>query len=74
MSNNQSRMAENYEIIASFQIGDKEVVFGRDLNCDKPYFCGLYSKEKTPWVYYDYDFYDLIYDNVQSQDGESIRK
>ncbi len=35
---------------------------------------GLYSKEKTPWVYFDYDFYDLIYDNVQTQDGESIRK
>ena len=35
---------------------------------------GLYSKEKTPWVYHDYDFYDLIYDNVQLQDGESIRK
>jgi len=45
MSNNQSRMAENYEIISAFPIGDKEVVFGRDLNCDKPYFCGLYTKE-----------------------------
>lgn len=35
---------------------------------------GLYSKEKTPWVYFDYDFYDLIYDNVRSQAGESIKK
>ncbi len=35
---------------------------------------GLYSKEKTPWVYFDYDFYDLIYDNVQPQTGESIKK
>ena len=45
MKNEEKRMAENYEIIATFPIGDKEVVFGRDLNCDKPYFCGLYSKE-----------------------------
>ena len=35
---------------------------------------GLYSKEKTPWVYFDYDFYDLIYDNVQSQNNENIQK
>ena len=35
---------------------------------------GLYSKEKTPWVYFDYDFYDLIYDNFRSQAGESIKK
>ena len=45
MLNNQPRMAENYEIISAFPIGDKEVVFGRDIFCDKPYFCGLYSKE-----------------------------
>lgn len=45
MKNDEKRMAENYEIIAAFPIGDKEVVFGRDLNCDQPYFCGLYSKE-----------------------------
>ena len=45
MENEEKRMAENYEIISAFRIGDKEVVFGRDLNCDKPYFCGLYSKE-----------------------------
>ena len=35
---------------------------------------GLYSKEKTPWIYFDYDFYDLIYDNVFQQDSDSIRK
>ena len=35
---------------------------------------GLYSKEKTPWVYFDYDYYDLIYDNVRTQTGESIKK
>lgn len=35
---------------------------------------GLYSKERTPWVYFDYDFHDLIYDNVQSQVGEDIRR
>lgn len=23
---------------------------------------GLYSKEKTPWAFYNYDYYDLIYD------------
>lgn len=35
---------------------------------------GLYSKEKTPWSYVDYDFYDLIYDNVLQQDSDSIKK
>ena len=35
---------------------------------------GLYSKEKTPWVYYNYDLYDLIYDNVLQQDSGSIKR
>ena len=35
---------------------------------------GLYSKEKTPWAYFDYDFYDLIYDNIRTQSGESVKK
>ncbi|MBR2642935.1 MAG: hypothetical protein IKD46_07375 [Lentisphaeria bacterium] len=35
---------------------------------------GLYSKEKSPWVYSDYDFYDLIYDNVHSQSGDGIQR
>ena len=41
----EKRMAENYEIISAFRIGDKEVVFGRDERSDKPYFCALYEKE-----------------------------
>ena len=45
MENREKRMAENYEIIAAFPIGDKEVVFGRDIFSENPYFCGLYSKE-----------------------------
>ena len=35
---------------------------------------GLYSKEKTPWNYFEYDFYDLIYDNVLQQDSDNIKK
>ena len=35
---------------------------------------GLYSKEKTPWVYYNYDLYDLIYDNVLQEDSGSIKR
>lgn len=35
---------------------------------------GLYSKEKTPWVYFDYDLYDLIYDNIRPQDGANIKR
>ena len=35
---------------------------------------GLYSKEMTPWNYLDYDAYDLIYENVRLQAGESIQK
>lgn len=35
---------------------------------------GLYSKEKTPWVYYNYDLYDLIYDNVLQQDSGNIKR
>ena len=35
---------------------------------------GLYSKEKTPWVYFDYDLYDLIYDNVLQQDSGNIKR
>ena len=42
---NEKRMADHYEIISAFRIGDKEVVFGQDKNCDKPYFCALYEKE-----------------------------
>ena len=41
----EKRMAENYEIISAFHIGDKEVVFGLDNRSDKPYFCALYEKE-----------------------------
>ena len=41
----EKRMAENYEIISAFRIGDKEVVFGLDERSDKPYFCALYEKE-----------------------------
>ena len=41
----EKRMAENYEIISAFRIGDKEVVFGLDEKSDKPYFCALYEKE-----------------------------
>ena len=35
---------------------------------------GLYSKERTPWVYFDYDLFDLIYDDAHSAAGESIRR
>jgi hypothetical protein len=42
---NEKRMADHYEIISAFRIGDKEVVFGQDKNCDEPYFCALYEKE-----------------------------
>ena len=37
---------------------------------------GLYSKEKTPWVYYEYGKYenDLIYDNVLQQDSGNIKQ
>ena len=41
----EKRMAENYEIISAFRIGDKEVVFGLDERSNKPYFCALYEKE-----------------------------
>ena len=30
---------------------------------------GLYSKEKTPWALYNYDFYDLIYDESAGKDS-----
>ena len=33
---------------------------------------GLYSKENTPWVYFSYDLYDLIYD--LKQDNGSIKQ
>ncbi len=36
---------------------------------------GLYSKEKTPWAGSNYDYYDLIYDEVSSDGGsQSIVK
>lgn len=35
---------------------------------------GLYSKEKTPWAGSNYDYYDLIYDEVSSDGGKSIVK
>ncbi len=30
---------------------------------------GLYSKEKTPWALYNYDFYDLIYEESAGKDS-----
>lgn len=45
MENTDKRMADNYEIISAFRIGDKEVVFGRDMTSTEPYFCALYEKE-----------------------------
>jgi len=35
---------------------------------------GLYSKEKTPWVHFRYDFYDLIYDNIIQSESEEIKR
>ncbi|MCI8333736.1 MAG: hypothetical protein HFH25_04045 [Lachnospiraceae bacterium] len=39
----EKRMMENYEIIHSIWIGDKEVVFGQDESNDMPYFCAFYT-------------------------------
>ncbi len=35
---------------------------------------GLYSKEKTPWALFNYDYYDLIYDEAGPDGGMDIRK
>ncbi len=34
----------------------------------------LYSKEKTPWALFDFDFYDLIYDHVLQSENSTIKK
>lgn len=39
----EKRMAENYEIISAFWVGDKEIVFGIDENDSEPYLCAFYN-------------------------------
>ena len=51
MENTDKRMADNYEIISAFRIGDKEVVFGRDMTSAEPYFCALYEKREYHLLY-----------------------
>lgn len=41
----EKRMAENYEIIHSLRIGDREVVLGVDEQSEQPYFCAFYRIE-----------------------------
>ncbi len=38
------RMAGDYEITQSVRVGNKEVVYGVNLELEKPYFCALYEK------------------------------
>lgn len=38
-----ARMMEDYEIIHSFYVGEREVIVGEDKNADDRYFCGYYE-------------------------------
>lgn len=49
----EKRMLENYEIIHSIRIGDKEVVFGQDENNSMPYLCAFYASNQLFYSYSD---------------------
>ncbi|HHZ07049.1 MAG TPA: hypothetical protein GX401_09800 [Clostridiales bacterium] len=50
---NEKRMAKNYEITQSIRVGEKEIVFGVDEDCEYPYLCAYYESNDLLGRYYD---------------------
>ncbi len=61
----KARMVNDYEIIHSFYVGEKEVIVGEDKNAEYRYFCGYYESN---------DIFERAVDCCMSNDYLEIMK